>query len=72
MMDIFIKNVIIVIVNKEREVIFDGVLVVKDNKIVDIGNFKEIESKYIDVKKIIDVKGKVLFLGFINIYNYLF
>lgn len=50
MMDILIKNAIIVTVNKEREVIFDGALVVKDNKIADIGNSKEIESKYTDVK----------------------
>ncbi|WP_231614506.1 hypothetical protein [Clostridioides difficile] len=52
MMDILIKNAIIVTVNKEREVIFDGALVVKDNKIADIGNSKEIESKYTDVKKL--------------------
>ncbi|HBF5309042.1 TPA: amidohydrolase [Clostridioides difficile] len=72
MMDILIKNAIIVTVNKEREVIFDGALVVKDNKIADIGNSKEIESKYTDVKKIIDAKGKVLFPGFINTHNHLF
>lgn len=37
MMDILIKNAIIVTVNKEREVIFDGALVVKDNKTAEIG-----------------------------------
>ncbi len=34
MMDILIKNAIIVTVNKEREVIFDGALVVKITRLL--------------------------------------
>lgn len=72
MIDILIKNAIIVTVNKSREVIFDGGIAVKDDRIVAVGPSKEIENKYSDIKKVIDGSGKVVFPGFINTHNHLF
>lgn len=72
MIDILIKNAIIVTVNEEREVLFDGALAIEGNRIVDIGNSNDLVGKYDDAKKVIDAKGKVLFPGFINTHNHLF
>lgn len=72
MIDILIKNAIIVTVNKEREVLFDGALAIRDNKIIAVGNTEDILKEYSNARKTIDAKGKVIFPGFINTHNHLF
>lgn len=72
MIDLLIKNSIIVTVNEEREVLFDGAIAIENDRIVDIGKSEVLESKYNDAKKIIDGYGKVVFPGFINTHNHLF
>ncbi|GAA0238338.1 amidohydrolase family protein [Metaclostridioides mangenotii] len=72
MIDILIKNAIIVTVNKNREVLFDGAIAIKDDRILDIGNSKDLELKYTEVKKVVGGNGKVIFPGFINTHNHLF
>ena len=72
MIDILIKNAIIVTVNKDRDVIFDGAIAIQGDRILDIGNTVDIEPKYLDAKKVIDANGKVIFPGFINTHNHLF
>ncbi|WP_315166382.1 amidohydrolase [Metaclostridioides mangenotii] len=72
MIDILIKNAIIVTVNKGREVLFDGAIAIKDDRILDIGNSKDLVLKYTEVKKVMDGNGKVIFPGFINTHNHLF
>lgn len=72
MIDILIKNAIIVTVNKDREVLFDGGLAIKDDKIVSVGPTEEVLKEYKEAKKIIDAKNKVIFPGFINTHNHLF
>lgn len=72
MIDILIKNAIIVTVNKDRDVLFDGAIAVKGDKIMDIGDSKDLEKKYKNIKKEIDGSGKVIFPGFINTHNHLF
>ncbi|WP_304340167.1 amidohydrolase [Metaclostridioides mangenotii] len=72
MIDILIKNSIIVTVNKGREVLFDGAIAIKDDRILDIGNSKDLVLKYTEVKKVMDGNGKVIFPGFINTHNHLF
>jgi 5-methylthioadenosine/S-adenosylhomocysteine deaminase len=70
--DILIKNAIIVTVNKDRDVLFDGAIAIKDDRILDIGNSKDLELKYTEVKKVVGGNGKVIFPGFINTHNHLF
>ncbi len=41
MIDILIKNAIIVTVNKDRDVLFDGAIAVIGDKIIDIGDSKD-------------------------------
>lgn len=72
MIDILIKNAIIVTVNKGREVLFDGAIAIKDDRILDIGNSKDLVLKYTEVKKVVNGNGKVIFPGFINTHNHLF
>lgn len=72
MADILIKNAIIVTVNENREVFFDGALAIEKNKIVAVGPSEEVLSKYPNGKKEIDAKGKVIFPGFVNTHNHLF
>ncbi|QQK08390.1 amidohydrolase family protein [Miniphocaeibacter halophilus] len=72
MIDILIKNGIIVTVNSKREILYNGALAIKDNRIIDVGENKSLTNKYTDVKKTIDAKGKVVFPGFINTHTHLF
>ncbi len=72
MLDVLIKNAIVVTVNKGREVIFDGAIAIEKDKIVDIGKSKDIVNKYEGAKKLIDAEGKIIFPGFINTHNHLF
>lgn len=72
MLDVLIKNAIVVTVNKDREVIFDGAIAIKKDKIVDIGKTASILEKYECAKKLIDADGKIIFPGFINTHNHLF
>lgn len=51
MIDILIKNAIIVTVNKDRDVIFDGAIAIQGDRILDIGNTVDIEPKYLDDQK---------------------
>lgn len=67
-----IKNAIIVTVNPEREVLFDGAILINDDRIADIGTTAELASKYQDAQKITDAQGKIIFPGFINTHNHLF
>lgn len=72
MIDLLIKNAMIVTVNKEREVLKRHSLAVKDDCIIDIGPDQVLENKYQDVKKVIDAENKILFPGLINTHNHLF
>jgi 5-methylthioadenosine/S-adenosylhomocysteine deaminase len=72
MIDILIKNAIIVTVNKEREVFFNGALAIKEDRIVAVGSTEDVEKQYSDAKRVINAEGKVIFPGFINTHNHLF
>ena len=67
-----LKNGIIVTVNKEREILYNGAIAIEGNKIADIGESRELEEKYKDAEKVTDLGGKVLFPGFVNTHNHLF
>lgn len=72
MIDILIKDAIIVTVNEKREVFFDGALAIKGDKIIAVGNSEDVLKEYSNAKRTIDAKGKVIFPGFINTHNHLF
>lgn len=71
-MDLILKNAVIVTVNKDKDVLFDGAMAVNDGKIEAVGKTDDIISKYPDAKKVMDLEGKVVFPGFINTHNHLF
>lgn len=70
--DLLISNGTIVTVNKEREIIEQGAIAIKEDQIVDIGSAKALTEKYKGAKKVIDARGKAVFPGLINTHNHLF
>lgn len=69
MVNLLISNGIIVTMNKEREIINNGSLVIEDNKIIDVGKTESIDKSYQAEKKI-DAKGRVVLPGFINVHHH--
>lgn len=66
--DFIVKNGIVLTMNEEKEVLDDGVVVVKGNKIIEVGNEK-ILKKY-SSKKIIDADGGIIMPGMINTHTH--
>lgn len=66
--DILLKNGIILTMNNDKEIINNGVIAIKNNKIIDIGG-KEIENKYF-AKKIIDANEGIIMPGMINTHTH--
>lgn len=71
-MELLLKNAIIVTVNKEREILYHGAMVVDKGRIVEVGKEEEIVKKYPDCSREMDCEGKIIFPGFINTHNHLF
>lgn len=69
---LLIDNVIIVTVNKDREILENHTLVIEGSRIKDIGPSDIIKRKYEDIEKKIDGCGKIIFPGLINTHNHLF
>jgi len=72
LLDILIKNGTVVTVDKERRIIEQGAVAIREDRIVDIGPAKDLIKKYQDAKKVIDATGKAVFPGLINTHNHLF
>lgn len=72
MVDLLIKNAIVVTVNEDRDVIFDGAVAVMGDRIEAIGKSSDLEKIYPSSKKVIDADGKIVFPGFVNTHNHLF
>lgn len=74
MIDIFCKNATIVTVDKERRILWDGAMAVKDGRILEIGDSAVLCDRYKEetIGEVIDCAGKVLFPGFINTHTHLF
>lgn len=66
--DILIKNATILTMNSKKEIIENGVVAIKGNKIVAVGDEKII-SKY-KGKKVIDVADDIVMPGFINTHTH--
>ena len=64
-----IKNVTILTMNENRDIIENGVVVVEDDKILEIGT-NEIKDKYKEVKTVIDGKEGILIPGMVNCHTH--
>ena len=71
MIDLLIQNATIVTVNK-GEILKNSSIAIEGDRIIDIGDSRELSIKYPEVKKIIDASEKVVFPGFVNTHNHLF
>jgi 5-methylthioadenosine/S-adenosylhomocysteine deaminase len=68
--DIIISNGVILTVNNSDEIINDGVVVIKKNRIIDMGRSSSIKNKY-EAEKEIDAKNGVIMPGFVNTHTHL-
>jgi 5-methylthioadenosine/S-adenosylhomocysteine deaminase len=71
MVDIVIKNGIIVTMNEDRRILKDGGLAIEDGRIVDIGDSERIEKDYSADAKL-NARGKAVLPGFVNTHTHLF
>jgi len=66
--DFIIKNGIVLTMNEGKEILEDGVVVIKGNKILEVGD-KKILKKY-SSKKVIDAQGGIIMPGMINTHTH--
>ena len=66
--NVIIKNGTVLTMNDKREVIEDGVIVIKDNKILSVGS-KELLKKY-SADKTIDAENGIVMPGMINTHTH--
>src|SRR6056297_3924248 len=70
-MNTLIKNAYIITMNKSREIIENGFILVEENKIKDMGKNNDFPKKY-EKYNIYDARGKVIIPGLINTHTHLF
>ncbi|MEM3522563.1 MAG: amidohydrolase, partial [Candidatus Bathyarchaeia archaeon] len=71
MVDIIIKNGLIVTMDKQKRIIENGAIAIENEKIIDIGKTIELEKKY-KADKIIEAKGKIVIPGLICSHTHLY
>ncbi|MEM3061872.1 MAG: amidohydrolase family protein [Candidatus Bathyarchaeia archaeon] len=71
MVDLILKDGLIVTMDGQRRIIKDGIIVVDEGKIIEIGKTVELGNKY-KADKIIDAKGKILMPGLICSHTHLY
>lgn len=71
-MDLLLKNAILVTVDPQRRILWNGAMAVENGRIAALGDSEELCRQYTDCKKVVDCQGKVVFPGFINTHNHLF
>ncbi|MCK4477071.1 amidohydrolase [Candidatus Bathyarchaeota archaeon] len=71
MVDILIRNGIVVTMDKEKRIFKDGALAIEGDGIIDVGSSVELEKKYSPNREI-DARGKVILPGLINTHTHLF
>lgn len=72
--DILIKNGLVVTFEKDAmtgEIIENGAVAVRGDKIVAIGKTGEVEDKYKEADRVIDAKGKIVMPGFIITHTHM-
>lgn len=68
--DIFIKNGLIVTVNEKMEIIENGAIAIKNNRILKIGKTELLEEEYTS-DKIFDASSKIVMPGLINAHSHI-
>jgi len=69
--DLLFKNAVVLTMNKERELLWDGAVAVQGEKIAAVGSMDELAGKY-EGKREIDAKRKLLMPGLVNTHNHMF
>ena len=57
--DLLLTDAIIVTVDQDRRILYDGAMAVRDGRIVEVGESRELERKY-EAKHRQDCSGKIL------------
>jgi len=65
MSDLIITNALIITLDESRRIIDDGSIVVKDDKIIDVGKAHQIAQAY-SAEKVISGRGKIVLPGLVN------
>ena len=69
--DILFKNAVVLTMNPKRDLLWDGAVAVRGNRIADVGPTGEITSRY-EGKREVDGRLKLVMLGLINTHNHMF
>ena len=67
--DLIVRNGTVVTLNSDREIIEDGAVAIKGNRIVDVGPDAKVSEKYAASQEI-DAKGMAVLPGFINAHTH--
>ena len=68
---ILIGNGMIITQNSDMPFIKNGAVVLKDNLIIEVGDFNDLKNKYKDFE-FIDAKGKIIMPGLINTHHHIY
>jgi len=72
MTDLLLTNAIVITVDPQRRILYNGAMAVSGDRIQAVGDSAELLRQYPDAKRIIDCEQKLVFPGFINTHNHLF
>ncbi|SMB92016.1 5-methylthioadenosine/S-adenosylhomocysteine deaminase [Thermanaeromonas toyohensis ToBE] len=72
MLDYLFIHGTVVTINARREIIADGAIGVRGDRIEAVGPTEEVLATYGGARKVIDAQGKAIFPGLINTHNHLF
>ena len=70
-MSFLIKNVTVVTLNNHREVIEDGAVFIKKDRIEAVGDSSTLSAQYGDDAEVINGHGQVVLPGFVSAHNHL-
>jgi cytosine/adenosine deaminase-related metal-dependent hydrolase len=59
-------NATIITVNKRREIILDGAILVKDNLIAAVGKTVDLLKEHQEQHEVVDLKGRIIIPGLIS------
>ena len=72
MTDLLLTNAVMITVDPQRRILYNGAMAVSGDRIQAVGDSAELLRQYPDAKRIIDCGQKLVFPGFINTHNHLF
>lgn len=70
--DLLLTHATIVTVDRDRRVLYDGAMAVREGRIAAVGDTGEILREYPVAERTVDCSGRILFPGFVNTHNHLF